>query len=361
MEKDFIKGGARRVQSLIDAAVSDGSRAVTLCGNYEIEEAIRLPSDFTLTLENCHLRLADGSYTNIFVNEHHGTELGKTTDGTDRGIRIIGKGEAILDGGVYNGLSEKNAGKGGLPPIWKNNLILFTNVDGFMIDGISLINQRWWAANFIFARNGEIRNIKVMASDEAIDKNGRYYRGLRQDAYSDILIKNADGIDIRCGCNNILIENISGFTEDDTVALTGLMGALETEFCVAGLSTDISSITVKNVRGGAYCALVRLLNQDGISLHDVTVDGVYDSSLSMPQLDRGAYGVRIGDTHLYGKSRYPTPEETYNITVKNLYAEGMYALTLATSVKNLVIENVNAREGTVPLRDDRPTKSENNG
>ena len=351
--KEFIRGGAAYIQNLIDEAKRNGIREVTVSGNYEIEREIRLPSGTTLILKDCHLRLADGSYTNIFVNEHHGTEAGKTLAGTDRDIRILGIGEAILDGGEYNGLSEKTQNKDGLPPIWKNNFILFTNVDGFEIDGLTLLHQRWWASCFVFARNGKIRNINVMASDAAVDENGNIYHGLKQDKYSEILIKNADGIDLRCGCNNILIENVTGFTEDDTVALTGLMWNLEEAVFVPELSTDICNITIKNIRGSALCALVRLLNQDGIKMHDVTVDGVFDESLSCPHLDRGAYGVRIGDVHLYGKKMRPTPEDTYNITVKNLYFEGLYAINLATSPKNLVLENISTHKDTVPLRDDR--------
>ena len=352
MEKEFIKNGARYIQGLIDEARGAKVAELTLSGRYEIDGEIRLPSGFTLILCDCHLRLTDGSYTNIFVNEKHGTTENRSAAGADRGIRILGVGEAVLDGGEYNGLSEKTQNKNGMPPIWKNNFILFTNVDGFEIDGLTLVNMRWWATNFIFCRNGKIRNIKLLASDAAVDSSGNIYRGLRQDAYSEILIKNADGIDLRCGCNNILVENVSGFTEDDTVALTGLYGDLEREFFVSDLPSDIANITVKGVSGAAYCALVRLLNQDGIKMHDITVDGVVDESLASPHLDRGAYGVRIGDTHLYGK-RYPTPDELYNITVRNIYAEGLFAITLAASPKNLTLENIRAHEGTAPLCDDR--------
>ena len=105
---NFNKGGSEYITKLIDEAVNDGSRTATVSGNWIIDEAVRIPSNFTLILEDCHLRLADGSYTNIFVNEHHDTELGRTVSGRDRNIAIIGRGEAILDGGEYNGLSERN-------------------------------------------------------------------------------------------------------------------------------------------------------------------------------------------------------------------------------------------------------------
>ena len=119
MDKYFQPGGTAYIAGVISEALNRGCREAVITGCWEIDREIRIPGDFTLVLENCHLRQADGAYCNIFVNEHHDTELGKTLQGRDRNIRIIGRGEAILDGGNYNGLSEKTAGKNGLPPSGK--------------------------------------------------------------------------------------------------------------------------------------------------------------------------------------------------------------------------------------------------
>ena len=101
-----------------------------------------------------------------------GTEKGKTPEGRDSNIKIIGEGVAIIDGGVYNGLSEKTQRKNGMPPIWKNNLILFSSVQGFEIRNISCHNQRWWAINLLFCSDGYISNIDFRANDIWIDENG---------------------------------------------------------------------------------------------------------------------------------------------------------------------------------------------
>ena len=348
----FIKNGTEYIQSLIDGAVKCGDRRITVSGKYEIDREIRLPSDFTLVLSDCHLRLADGCYSNIFVNEHNGTEIGKSLEGTDRNISIIGEGEAVLDGGSYNGLSERTQLQGGLPPIWKNNLLLFTNVDGFKICGLHCKNQRWWALNFIYCRNGYIGDIDFLANYTGIDQDGNEYLGLKRNKYSEVLVKNADGIDLRQGCHDIVIENITGFTEDDTVALTGLCGKLEQSFAVANLPSDISNVTIKNVRSAAYCTNVRLLNQGGIKLHDILIDGVSDTGKNSEYMDIGIYTVRIGDTYLYG-SRHATADETYNITVRNVYGAGTFAISLAGAMKNLAIENVECDEGTEALLDER--------
>ena len=248
MHSEFQKNGTAHIRALIQAAIEDESRTATVTGAWEIEEAIRIPSNFTLILEGCHLQMAEGVYANMFVNEHHDTEIGKTTAGTDTNIAILGRGEAILDGGIYNGLSERTQKRNGLPPIWKNNLVLFTNVDGFEISGLRCRNQRWWALCFVYSANGVLRDLDFTSSDIGVDAQGNRYRGLRWNAYGEILVKNSDGIDLRQGCHDFVIENITGFTEDDTVALTGLNGELERTFAVAGLAPDIARVRIHNVR-----------------------------------------------------------------------------------------------------------------
>lgn len=340
------KGGTDYIRSLIDAAVQDGSRCATVRGDWEIKAAIRLPSNFTLILEDCHLRLADGCYASIFVNEHNETEIGKTVDGTDRNISIIGRGNAILDGGEYNGLGEMTPPEKRPAPLYKNNLILFTNVNGFKISGLKCINQRWWATNFIYCRNGSIENMDFCADDRRFDKDRTLVHGLIQgDNYSNIYVKNADGIDLREGCQNIVIENITGFTEDDTIALTGLAGKLEAAFRVEGLSSDICNVKINNIRAAAFCSIVRLLNQGEIKLHDIEIDGVFDTSENSPHLNRGARAIRVGDKYLYGP-RHCTKDETYNISIKNVYAAGISALALAGEIGNLVICGIECAKGT---------------
>jgi hypothetical protein len=348
----FTKNGSAYISSKIAQAVADKSRTATVSGNFEIAEAIRLPSNFTLILEDAHLRMADGVYSNMFVNENHETELGKTIAGTDRNINIIGRGKSILDGGKYNGLSEKNHSRDGLPHIRKNNLLFFTNVDGFKISGISCRNQRWWALNFVYCSNGYIGNIDFCASDIGIDQDGNEYHGLIRSKYDEVLVKNADGIDLRQGCHDILIENITGFTEDDSVALTGLNGSLERTFAVEGLPSDICNVEIRNIRTAAFCTNVRLLNQGDIKLHDIVIDGVYDMGRESAHMDSGIFAVRIGDTRLYGP-RHSTEDETYNITVKNVRGEGYYVISLAGAMKNLVLFGIEAANGAKMIKDER--------
>lgn len=347
----FQPAAAAYIQQRIAAACEDGSRTLTLTGNYEIEAPIRLPSDFTLTLDNCHLRMADGTFCNMLVNEHCRTEEGRTLAGTDRNIRILGVGKAILDGGEYNGLSERNSCKDGMPHISHNNLLLFTNVDGFEIRNLHLRDQRWWAMNFIYSRNGHIADIDFRSNPTWVAQDGIRYDHLSSrgygpqesadHSYNGVLVKNSDGIDLRSGCHNILIENITGFTEDDTIALTGLRGRLETMFEVEGLNPDIRNVTIRNVMSSAFCANIRLLNQSGIRLYNILIDGVTDTSADSPYMDRGGSGIRIGDTHLYG-TRHATADETFNITVRNVYSRAATVMRIAGAMKDCLFENIRA-------------------
>ncbi len=351
-EKVFSTNGYEYITSKIEEAIKSGSREAVISGCWEIGEAIRIPSDFTLVLDNCHLRMADGCYSQMFVNESFDTEKGRTAEGTDRNINIIGIGEAILDGGKYNGLSEKNHSRDGMPPIWKNNLLLFTNVDGFKISGISCRNQRWWALNFIYCANGYIGNIDFCANDTGIDADGNEYHGLKRNAYREVLVKNADGVDLRAGCHDIVIENITGFTEDDSIALTALNGNIEKNFGVSDLPGDICRVKIKNIRTASFCTNVRLLNQGGTKLHDILIDGVYDMGRESTHMDSGLYTVRVGDTRLYG-ARHATADETCNITIKNVRGGGRYVISLAGSIKNLEMENIEAFADAQLLLDER--------
>ena len=355
----FSPNGSFIIQRQIDQACQDGSRTTIVTGTYEIHHPIRIPSDFTLILNCCHLRMAKNSFCNMFVNASHGTETGSTIGGTDRNISIEGLGRVILDGGEYNGLSERSSLKDGNPHISVNNLILFTNVDGFTIRNLHLRNQRWWAMNFIFCRNGRIQNIDFCSDDTWTDDDGLRYHGLGLPGnasfkYDKIHIKNSDGIDLRRGCHDILIENITGFTEDDTVALTGLDGTLERMYFVEGLCPDIYNVIIRNVNSSAFCANVRLLNQSGVKLYNILVDGVYDSSQDSPHMDRGGSGVRLGDNHLYG-TRHATPDETKNITIRNVCSRAGAALRLAGAMKDCLFENIRAFDDETVLIDNNAT------
>ena len=352
----FIKNGSEYISELIAEGVKNGTRTATVTGNYEIASAVRIPSDFTLNLSDCHLRMADDVMDNMFINEHHETDIGKTLEGRDRNIKIIGNGNAILDGGKYNGLSESVSLKNGMPHVSKNNLILFTNVDGITVCNLACHNHRWWAMNFIYCANGHIFDIDFKSNDTAIDPDGNEYHGLIRNRYEDVLVKNADGVDLRKGSHDFLIENLTGFNEDDTVALTNLNGYMERKYTIEGLSSDICNVTIRNIHVSSYCSIIRLLNQGELKLHDVSIENIYDTSETSPYLDHGRYAIRVGDADFMYGSRHSTEEETYNISIKNVRGRGIAVLHLAGAIGSLTIEDVESMREETPLMHDYRTK-----
>lgn len=345
----WIENGGALIQQMIDEAVENGSRRAVVCGQYEIEKTIRIPSDFTLILQDCHLRMADQTFCNMFTNARSGTAEGRTIGGCDRNIVIEGHGRVILDGGNYNGLGEANSEKDGNPPVFVNNVLSFSNMEHFRISGLHIRNQRWWAMCFHFCRFGLVRDIDFRSDCRRWDENGELVEGLSWKKVvcpKQMFIQNSDGIDLRIGCHDIRVEHITGFTQDDTVALTALdLGSTMTKhFRVEGLSTDIYNITIRDVNAASFCALVRLLNQGGTRLYNILVDGVMDASKACPYLERGHSGIRIGDEGLYG-SRHATADETYNIVIRNVYTRAFVGVRLVGAIRNLTMENIHGFDG----------------
>ena len=92
---------------------------------YMIDEPILLPSDFTVVLDNCHLKLTSDAQCNIFRNENLYRDGYKTIEKEQHNIKIIGRGKAILDGAGHNDIFEWSSAKDGRPSVYVNNIILF--------------------------------------------------------------------------------------------------------------------------------------------------------------------------------------------------------------------------------------------
>lgn len=279
---------------------------------WEIEETIYLPSDFSLMLDNCHLRMADGVFCNMFCNKNAYDKDCKE----QKNISITGIGNAILDGGVPNGLTERTSLKGDYPHISKNTMILFRNVSGFEVKNISMKEQRWWGMTFIYCDHGKISDIDFAATN---------------------ITPNQDGIDLRAGCHDITIENISGFTGDDTIALTGVIGNLCKMFKADGKNDDIYNVVIKNVTsyvsGGHH--IVRLLNHDCVKLYNILIDGIVDTSNDI----NAKAALKIGDAG-YSHIRKSTLGETHNITARNIISHAKVGVLLGGTVSDSYFSNI---------------------
>lgn len=313
-----------------------------------IDETVELPSDIEILVDDAHLVLASGKYLNMFTAIARHDECGSTLADTLHNITITGKGRATLDGGEYNGLHEKNYRELGLD-IYYNTTLLFFNVDGLKVENLSIINQRWWGVTNIYVRNASYRNIRFMADFSRKDENGVHHPDEYPKHYNEVYVKNADGIDLRIGCSNFFIENITGFTEDDSVALTALgKGEVARGYVVPELESAIHDVKIKNVVTDSYCANVRLLNGNGHKLYNIELDGIA-SLLSDKRTDDHSFRLRNNSTVRIGDMNYtsdhPNPDDTKNITIRNVSSEASCAITLCNGISDLTIENVTVHGG----------------
>lgn len=308
------------LQSLIDKG---GDIAITAKPDgsvYEINTPLVVKSGCHITLDGCTLRLADGVYSNIFISEGAWNDATKEPVPLVTDVKITGRNGAKLDGGTPNDLREKTANRNGLPHMLNNTFLLFRNVDGFEVSDLILSDPRYWCLTFYYCRDGVISDIEFKASDN---------------------VPNQDGIDLRRGCHDIEIARLRGSTGDDTVALTGLRHSMETEyFDVPGEPDDIHSVTISDVStevtGGH--GIIRLLNHDGVRLHDIVVKDIYDKHIDNGGKPNQA-AVRIGDAN-YWSIAPASDGDTYNITVENVTTSSPVPVKVHGVIGNLKIEQI---------------------
>lgn len=323
-----------KIRLAIQTAKTTGTNRVCIPGKgtpWVIQETIALPSDIEILIDGAHMIMADNTFCQMFATENYL----KKERRLQTNIEIHSINGAVLDGGKYNGLSEYNSLQDGNPHISCNTLMLFYYTEKLYVHDLYITNQRHWAITNMFVEHSVYRDIVFKADLSRVDESGVHHPYQFPLKYKEIYVKNADGIDLRVGCHHITIENISGFTEDDTVALTAL-GAFEREYAPEGMSLDIHDVTIRNVVSDCYiCSNVRLLCGRGNKLYNITIDGVRD--IANNPLYRSNATVRIGDI-LYGE---PSGEgDMHHITVKNVQSRGNTAVSICRPLQDAVFENI---------------------
>ena len=354
---EFEGSDAERINKAIEAAAAAGCRVVIPRVNLRdgqrqelwlIDSAIRLPSHTTLELDNCRIKLSDRCRDNLFRSANCGlgiTEIQPLQDIHLRGIgRVVLEGadrpRATGDGGKKLGVNTfgTDAGVAGENPNgdWRNIGILLAFVDGFSIQNLTLQDSHGWAISLERCAHGTLRDLNFASQGfKMID-------GVRQ------TILNQDGIDLRLGCHDILVDNISGYTGDDLVALTAIPRADSVAGGTASTMVssaadrgqgqdDIRQIMLRNIRG--YCRgghhIVRLLNTSGVRLYDILLDGLIDTSPADLQC-RAA--VKIGD-HAYGGGIAPLGD-TSRIVINNVLSRSQQAILIGGSLSDSILTNI---------------------
>jgi len=354
---DFEGSDVERINRALRAAAGTGRRVVIPRRNrsaegerdlWLLDSAILVPGDTVLELDNCRLKLSDRCRDNLIRSANCG--LGIADIRPLSGIHIHGVGNVVLEGADHpraTGDSGKTLGKqtygtdAGVEGEsqtgdWRNIGILLANVEGFSLSNLTLRDPHCWAISLERCAHGTLRDLDFASSQsKAID--GRTET-----------ILNQDGIDLRLGCHDILIENVTGYTGDDLIALTAIpkvdsvAGGLRSTMvssCQArgeGLD-DIRNVIIRNVRG--YCRgghhIIRLLNTPGLRLHDVVIDGLIDTS---PPEVRCRAAVKIGDT-AYGGGAAPLGD-TSRIIVQNVISRAQHTILVGGSLCDSILSNI---------------------
>ena len=191
----------------IDASLADGSRAVTLSrnasspdGTWHLTRAILVPDDFTLVFNGCRVELVDGVQDNLVRN----AGAAEGTCQPNKGIRILGRNGAVLSGGRRNHYLPRRSGD---PNGWRSVGILLCDVSDYEVGGFAMEETQCWAISQERCCRGRVHDIRFGSTD---------------------IMFNQDGVDVRKGCHDLVIENISGSTGDDAVAFL-LAGATAVE------------------------------------------------------------------------------------------------------------------------------------
>ncbi|HCS72341.1 MAG TPA: hypothetical protein DIW17_00500 [Clostridiales bacterium] len=335
----YLENDSAMIQAAVDEAAKTGAKvtiprynARTLSNIWEITKAIRLHTGSVICLDNCYLRQADDVYENIFINSNQGTPLGYTREGRQYDIHVYGLGNAVLDGGKHNGLREFNHSKDGRPHIHNNCMFNFLNVERLSVENLRIINHRYWAFVHHYCTHGRISNINF---------------------YVPVQNMNQDGINLRTGCSHFIIENITGCTGDDTVALTNLYSCHDKPIREAGYDNSIHNVIIRNVQSCTRYSQVRLLNHYGKKIYNIVVENVMEDSESdyanlpgyeslHPEMDSLRVGacVRIGGDAYHKEGAKVQLTDTYNITVRNVVSQGRIGIKADCALCGGLFDNI---------------------
>lgn len=333
-----------------------------------IDRAILLTSHTTVILRNCRIKLSDKCRDNFFRSANCGEETSGDFPKEITDIHIIGEGLSILEGADHprstgdggkllgcpvnidenpfnNGRSfGTDAGAEGVRSCggWQNVGILFANVRDATISNIRIVEPHAWAISLEYCSHVRIEKIDFKCSCI------REIDGIRS------YCMNQDGVDIRRGCHDIFISDITGVTGDDVVALTAINNdpnrpvtyeypqshkiAGHTEIItkpMPGRSADIENVIIRNVMGySPWCCCLRLLAL-GTKIRNVVIDTLIDTAPS----DEHWCTLLIGEGPgcCYGDV---FEDSISNVTINNVICNSQSPIGIPGYLKDSIISNV---------------------
>ena len=305
-----------------------------------LDRAILLPENTTILLQNCRIKLSDKcpratGDSSKFIACPCPKNFSGSPNPTFNDFHRHSYG---TDGGK-EGESENGD--------WRNIGILMANVHHLSIENIRIVEQHAWAISLENCSFGHLNHIEFKACMT------RIIDGAEQN------VENQDGINLRNGCHDVIISDITGTTGDDVVALTCIAsnlhpyvgGGLHTTHVMSNDYTNrekgIYNVIIRNVlaspAGG--CCMVRLLATDGAEIRNVVIDGIVDTS---PADFHSWCSILVGErTGLVGEPGYPygtvSEECLFDISISNIISNAKSAVFIPGGLLQSSISNVSNR------------------
>lgn len=329
-----------------EAEKVNGDKTVIFDGkDYFIDRAILVPSDTQIIVDNCTIKQNDYVFDNIFRGNNliiNGIDpYGVPIDVTPiSNIKIIGKGDAKIIGtnkprvGYHPFFNEYQPMVGDFWG-WRTLAFCFSFGVGIEISGLKLRQTMCWAISFDNCQECYIHDIDIQSN-----------------------VKNGDGIDFRSGCNHCTVENITGFTSDDTIACTALSRG-KTERPLSrylsplepynasheNIDRSIHHIKINNISTGGYHHGVICLSAYGNQVHDIEISNITETCDGGRQATVKIY-TGYGDGYNGG--------DIHDIKIENVVSEkARYALLVNCEAENLSVKNLvqNNHDGEVYCRE----------
>lgn len=350
----FEGGDIQRIQAAVDKAAGTTGKVVIPANNsngsgiWLLDSAILLPGNMTIILDNCTLQLSDQCRDNMFRSDNVGE--GIRNPEWNHNISIIGIGDVILKGAANpraTGDSGKklslnpeqdieksgdwritygtDAGKEGRKQTgdWRNIMILMAYVDGWKLKNLNIENSHAWAVSHERVLNADISNIRFNNPRRiSVDGDGK-------------LIRNRDGINLRHGCKNFRINDISGKTEDDFIAMSilglhaenqeggTLNSTMVTSRTWRGQEDDTEGVYITNIVCESYTRAVAIRANDVASINNIYIDGI---------MFRGGYNALLVGGKGYGVDS--RPGKINNIHAMNITGDGRSLIQIEEAISD---------------------------
>ena len=335
---DYVKSGITDSDAIercmADASECGERKEVVFDGrDFSVDRAILLYDNTDIIIDGCVIKQNDEVFDNVFrganviVNEKD--PYGSPIDVKPlKNVKIIGKNGAKIIGtskpktGYHTVLQEEQMMNG---DFWgcRTHMFSVSLSENIEISGLTLLQTMGWAVSFDCGHDIYVHDLEIRSN-----------------------VKNGDGIDFRSGCHNCVVENISGYTSDDTVACTALMSSEVSGYpvknylypsepfgCLAReYDRDIHDIKIKNILTGGLHHGVICLAAGGNKVYNISIKDIYETS----------EGGREATVKIYtGYGDGYNPGDIHDIKVENVTSQkAKYAVMVAADVENVSFENI---------------------